>query len=296
MLKTWQGKSEMMLTPLISTLISKNKDDLFRGLNLRSTPQQLLMKLHHCYSFMNKRVMEIGSDLDLQLAQAMLRLGAVEVVAVNPNFKNHLFNNVIPGIKLLKSLGENTSYGDGYFDIIFGVALLEHVHNPRTLAGECRRLLHKSGICLLQGNPVWTSCQGHHTVYSRENLSLHYDKNSPFEAWEHLCLDTQNKASIALAEKGIPKNDIPKLIKILLEDGHISRLTPTEIVRHFMSLKDMAVKCKRIYTSEKENTWFQCALKNYSSDDLKTNGIIITMRHAKCKRIQKFFHSLWGKF
>lgn len=276
---------------------TKNKqDDLFHGLNVRSTPQRLLIELHQRYPFINKRVMEIGSDPDLQLAQAMLRLGAAEVVAVNPGFKDHLFDTVIPGIKPLKSLGENTSYGDGYFDIIFGVALLEHVNNPRALAGECRRLLDKNGICLLQGNPVWTSCQGHHTyIYNKPDYT-HYTyggKISPYEAWEHLCLDTQNDAAVALTEKGVHESEIPRFIYKLFDDKFISRMAPTEIIQQFMNMKDMVVQCERVYTSEKENSWYQYALKKYSNDDLRTTTIIITMQHATyCRRIKKFILQL----
>ena len=69
--------------------MKKNKEeDLFHGLNLRPLPKKLLLGFHRRYSFRNKRIMEIGSDLNLQLAQAMLRLGAVEVVAVNPHFED----------------------------------------------------------------------------------------------------------------------------------------------------------------------------------------------------------------
>ena len=171
------------------------EDDIFSGLNLRKKQIICLNAVHaHC-SFVGKRVMEIGSDLKLQTAQAMLRLGAKEVVAVNPDFRKQSLEMSIPGITPVVVPAEDFQCPDGYFDIIFGVALLEHVHNPKALAEKCSKLLEKKhGFCFLQGSPVWTSDQGHHIICHLGNQYIRPDTNPPLEDWQHLCLETHEKA------------------------------------------------------------------------------------------------------
>ncbi len=124
---------------------------IFDGLNLRETPAKILLQLHKEYDFTNKIILEIGSDLNLQTAKAILRLGAKHVFSANPLFTN--LHSPDSAITVLKAYGEDNSFLDRTFDIILGLALLEHVLFPQKLALECKRMLRVGGGCLFTGQP-----------------------------------------------------------------------------------------------------------------------------------------------
>lgn len=119
-------------------------------LSLRPYARVLLEELHSRTSLKGKTVLEIGAETSFQMAQAMLCLGAEHVWAVNPAFPDDA-RSPDPGISCLRTLGEQTSLPDSCADIIWGNALLEHVHDPAALARECRRLLSSRGGMLPSG-------------------------------------------------------------------------------------------------------------------------------------------------
>lgn len=124
----------------------------------------------------------------------MFCLGAEHVWAVNPAFPDDALSPD-PGIRCLRTLGEQTSLPDSCADIIWGNALLEHVHDPAALARECRRLLSSRGECFLQGNPLWTSAHGHHNICTAPSGASYRcsDKSVPLAPWEHLLLHDERQ-------------------------------------------------------------------------------------------------------
>lgn len=252
-----------------------------QGLNIREYQAHLLSVLNARHSFQGKRVLEIGSDIQLQTAQAMLRYGAEQVWALNPAFAGDL-HSPDPRILPTKTLGERSGLPDACADIIFGIALLEHVHDPVSLAQECRRLLKPGGLCFLQGNPLWASYRGHH-IYLQQTPSgrpyLFGEASNPFEPWEHLVLDTDEKAQTALHEKGIPEEDIPVVCNQLLRDPHISRLLAADIVAPFYELEGMVVDVQRTSSGLPANAHFASALAVYSEDDLRTDDLRIYLTY-----------------
>lgn len=252
-----------------------------QGLNIREYQAHLLNILNARYSFQGKRVLEIGSDIQLQTAKAMLRYGAEQVWALNPAFADHI-RSPDPRILPTKTLGERSGLPDACADIIFGIALLEHVHDPVSLAQECRRLLKPGGLCFLQGNPLWASYRGHHIYLQKTPSGHHYlfdGESNPLEPWEHLGLDTDEKAQVGMRKKGFPEEDIPVLCNHLLRDPHISRLLAADIVAPFYELEGMVVDVQRTSSGLPANAHFASALAVYSEDDLRTDDLRIYLTY-----------------
>lgn len=258
-------------------------EDVFQGLQLRNKQLICLKAVHSHCSFVGKRVLEIGSEAKLQAAQAMLRLGAKEVVAVNPGFRKETLEMGIPGITPVATPAENLDYPDGYFDIIFGVALLEHVHHPKSLAEKCSKLLDKEhGFCFLQGNPVWTSAQGHHIICHLGDQYIHPDNIPPLlENWQHLCMRTHEEAISVFQQRGFSHDDAVFLSNKLLNDPHISRITPTKIINSFVDLPGITTISRRNSCKKHATEWFNKALSMYSKTDLDTLEIKIMMWHTR---------------
>ena len=257
-------------------------EDAFQGLQLRPKHRTWLRNVHDHCSFAGKRVLEIGSDTQLQAAQAMLRLGAREVVAVNPGFRKQTLEMHVPGITPVACPAEDLPYPDGSFDIIFGVALLEHVHNPQALALKCSKLLDgKHGFCFLQGSPVWTSPQGHHIICRLGDQEIRPDRNPPLEDWQHLCLETHDTAISAFCQRGFSHEEAVFLARKLLDDQHISRKVPTEILEEFVNLEGMTVLHTRGLCPNEKTAWYAKAAEKYSKEDLDTFELLIMMWHTR---------------
>lgn len=241
--------------------------------NLEQYQYNLLSNFNKNYSFKKKTVLEIGSDYNANTAMSMLKLGAKEVFAVNPLFSDSL-KSKNPKLTLIKDLGENTNLPDEKFDIIWGIALLEHVNNPYSLALECKRLLKPGGICYLQGWPMWTAPDGHHVMidgYSFNNSS------NPFDDWEHLtCLDYDTCVK-RLKNKDISESDSVLIADYILKNEILSRHNPSYIIESFEKVFDK-IEINRTLTSKSQNHFFNIALSNYTKDDLNTQGLELYLR------------------
>lgn len=256
--------------------------DVFSGLQLRKKQLNLLGAVNRHHPFAGCRVLEIGSDSKLQAAQAMLRLGAKEVFAVNPGFRKETLEMSTPGITTVTSPAEELDCPDHYFDIIFGVALLEHVHHPRELARQCSRLLEKrKGFCLLQGSPVWTSHQGHHIICHLGDRYIRPDTNPPLDDWQHLCLTTHGQAAQAFGQHGFTGEESAFLAKKLLDDPHISRKTPSAILDCFRGLPGMTLVHARSRCNRERTPWYREACGRYDPVDLDTRELKIMLWHTR---------------
>lgn len=255
---------------------TQTAESIFAGLPLKDYQIAHLLWFDSRYGFAGKTVVEMGSDIPLGTARGMLRLGAARVYAVNPLFPEKM---AAPDerIVLARKPGESIDLPDGHADIVFGIALLEHVLNLDAFARECLRILKKDGICYLQGNPLWTCAVGHHT-WARQlpdtgNSYYFHDASSPWEDWEHLCVTDKEDAAARLRAKGVPERDIPALVHQLLEDTQISRKTPTAIEETFHRIFGPTCEVIRETCGQKTNKYFAEALKTCSREDLLCKDI-----------------------
>ena len=249
-------------------------------LQLRHLQADLLARLHKRYSFTGKKVCEIGSDLRLQVAQAMCRYGASEVWAVNPNFP--ISTPPLEGVTIIPEPVEKAVLPTEYFDIIFGMALLEHVACPTSLSHACKRALHPCGICYLQGSPTWTGPQGHH-IWIRgstpQSTFLFNNESSPFDDWEHLTISSGQQLLHSLKNKGICDIYFSALYQALFCDDSISRLPPSQITKRFSQVTDMEIKQFYHKTTVPLNIFYRKSKKIYFEKDLLCNDITIIMHH-----------------
>lgn len=255
---------------------SKLRKDLFFKKYRPSFYQLKLLKgFAKKYELKNKVVLEIGSDTDLNVAKMMIALGVKKVYCVNPVFKNEM-KSPDSRIVLLNTLGEQTNLSDSFFDIVFGIALIEHVYDLNGLISEINRMLKQDGIAFLQGCPMYCSALGHH-VHIKTNNELKYEfckkSKNPFLPWEHLCFQSDSDCFDALIKKGIPDQDANLIIEQLYSKNfnHITKRITSEILKEISKISDVILKYEtKKYLANGRNKFYYQALEKYSKFDLES--------------------------
>lgn len=223
-------------------------------------------------NFKNKIILEFGSDLKLSVAQKFIELGAKEIICVNPAFDENLVPNN-PKIKIIRDFGENTALKSRKFDFIFGIALLEHVANPKKLFQETKRMLKRNGFAYLQGNPLYTGSLGHHTWVETSEYSYRFsDNTNPFEDWEHLTLRTKEDFIENLKTKNIPNDHIEKIINYLFSQD-TSKILPSEIIRIAKSIFKFNLISILTIEDKTHNKHYEIAKKYYKEEDLDAHSL-----------------------
>ena len=231
-----------------------------------------LEDIQNRYNFEGKTVYEIGADKNLECALAVIKLGAKCVYAANPE--------IIPEksphekITIIKDLGENSKFEDGKFDIIYGLALLEHVLNPAELANEISRLLKPGANAYLAGWPMWTSQDGNH--FWRDTATASYRHGAGyFDKWYHLTYPAFGEFKEYMLDRNMHQDDIQIAYSDVFEHPHLSRLSATEIIDIFKSKPELEVSVFRYITDDEPNYNFEKAKEKYSEEDLMTRGITL---------------------
>lgn len=103
---------------------------------------------------------------------------------------------------------------EGYFEIAFSVAVLEHIRELAAHLDEVHRILTMGGRYIYWQAPYWSSSIGHHY--------RHWEASCPIPHYAHLHLSRAELASI------IPEVSRANAMYYIYERGDLSRLSLTE--------------------------------------------------------------------
>ena len=234
-----------------------------------------------------KRVLEIGSDFHLASARLFKANGADSVVATNiGNWKS---NEPIPeGIEFKVCDASDADFEEGSFDIIYGIAIIEHVPDFEKLCATLKKFLKPDGVIYFQGCPLWTGTLGHHVWYASQTdehapaVQYSFTDNNPIPNWAHLAMSPDELAEL-LVEDGIPPEDAEGIVKYVHNlDGTMvgscsNFRSASQVLDVMRSTFDVEVD--RIVSTIKPNKYFEIARKNYSEEDLRTLGLRVWMTH-----------------
>lgn len=113
-----------------------------------------------------RRILEIGSDIDARVAEALAGSTEAFVVGSNPdgNFPGRAATH--PRLALLRCDGRRLPFKNASFDAVVSVATLEHVNGLDEFFAEVARVLTPGGVFYTSFGPLWSSARGHH-VFAR---------------------------------------------------------------------------------------------------------------------------------
>ena len=245
-----------------------------------------------------KRVLEIGSDFHLASARLFMANGAQSVVATNiGNWKS---DEPLPmGVEFQVCDASDAQLPEQSFDIIYGIAIIEHVPDFEKLCASLKRFLKPEGIIYFQGCPLWAGTLGHHVWYAAEvteseaavaanggtiTKPRHYSftDDNPIPNWAHLAMSPDELATL-LVDDGIPQEDAQGIVKYVhnLDGtmvGSCSNFYSASEVLEVME-NSFDVEVERITSKIKPNEYFHIAREKYSEEDLRTLGLRVWMTH-----------------
>jgi glycosyltransferase involved in cell wall biosynthesis/SAM-dependent methyltransferase len=234
-----------------------------------------------------KTVLEVGSDYHLAVARLFASNGAKSVTGTN-----------IADWKSPEPLPPNVEFKVGdvckadlpakAFDIVFGIAILEHLEDLDAFTTAIDRLLRPGGVAYLQGAPLWTGSLGHHIWIYRdpsdgasETLFEFADpQKNPIPDWSHLTLGSAGMKAL-LASANVSDRDAGRSVEFIYNEtgdytGSCSNFKPaSEIIG---SLQQRFYTDVRRYHDDRRNPYFDAALARYSESDLRTIGIEVWLR------------------
>ena len=237
----------------------------------------------HIYSkldIQDKTVVEIGSDQYLAMARLFAVNGAKKVIACN-YFAWCVMDEAPENLESVVSDFADLDLEPHSIDIIFGIALLEHVPHFSEFIAKIKLLLKPGGYFYLQGEPVWTAPLGHHLYLLEEgahNPVYSFSGENPVPDWSHLALKPEEMEKILAETVGDPDMCRQIVANIYNNEDNIgsNKIAPSEILAMFR--KDFYVDASYSISADLENIYYQQARENFSEADLRCSGITMTGR------------------
>jgi glycosyltransferase involved in cell wall biosynthesis/SAM-dependent methyltransferase len=249
-----------------------------------------------------KRILEIGSDFHLVSARLFRANGAREVIATN--IGDWRSEEPLPdGVEFKVCDVADLGSAAEAFDIVYGIAVLEHIPDLERVCVAITNLLQPEGVAYLQGWPLWLGPVGHH-VYYRADASTEAENGlgaadpsvgepilyrfddplkNPIPDWAHLSLAPDDLTAV-LTENGVPAAHASGIARSIYNlDGDLTGccsnfLSSGEILdvigRHF------SIAAERILSDADENEHYLKARMRYPEEELRTQGLKIWLRNG----------------
>jgi ubiquinone/menaquinone biosynthesis C-methylase UbiE len=136
-------------------------------------------------SFIGKKVLEIGGSPPYNVAREFLNRGARNMITID--YRTDIPNRQIAeNLQYLNMDARDLKFPRQEFDLVFGVAVLEHLHNLDKVLAEISRVLVKGGYAYLHGAPLWSCRLDHHVWVRFDDVKYEFHANNPIPDWHHL--------------------------------------------------------------------------------------------------------------
>lgn len=199
-------------------------------------------------TFEGKNVLEVGGAQTGDSAIPFLEDGASSAVVtgldhITQEATSDQFNLRVQRADALELV---EVFGSGRFDVVYGLSIVEHIPRPELFLEQVHAVLKPGGLAYLQGDPIWSSPQGHHLWVAtwggdyRDKATANYLFNgfpgqastNPLPDWGHLLM-SPDEMKRYLEERAIPAVDIDCIIDWVFRSSQVNRIGMSEIARAY---------------------------------------------------------------
>jgi SAM-dependent methyltransferase len=148
-----------------------------------------------------KKILEIGSDYHLAVARLFSANSADHVVATSiGNWRSG--EPLPPNVEFwVGDVGDIDSQGKS-FDIVYGMAILEHIPDLDKVTAKIDSLLRPEGVAYLVGCPLWPGSKGHHVIVRKEKEDFETAQEADIEDIQFLNLYELNPGEVKTQSEG----------------------------------------------------------------------------------------------
>jgi len=175
-------------------------------------------------SFKGATVLEIGADKEGISARMLADAGAARVISANTLEGWPARNEGTVEWRRLDARCIDRDFEPESLDIIFGVAILEHIHGLDRFFAGARHALRGDGVLFAHGGPIWTSGKGHHVGLLIDGHSYRFGNPAlnPVRDWTHLALSKQEMVE-DLAARFVPRAHAAAIAEQIYESDTCNR-------------------------------------------------------------------------
>jgi SAM-dependent methyltransferase len=231
-----------------------------------------------------KSLLEIGGDLNFTLARYFIQQGVSHVTSTNidEDFPQGKVNEDIDAMQL-NVYDLSKTFASNTFDLVVGIAILEHVSNLELMLDQIYQVLKPGGFALLNGSPIWTSARGHHIwVKGKYKLYKFNDKTNPIPNWYHILLDEDSMLSYLHHGSKVAYEDAKQIVEHIYSSPKLSRLSYAEFFNLFNNSKFKIVKVIQGYGNKPTKDILDKLLKNdfpmFEKQNFEVGGLDFLVR------------------
>lgn len=206
-----------------------------------------LMYLRDHIPIRGSRVLEIGGDLDALFARGIRLLGASSVVSTNiaDGFESA---PAFPGIEHIHMDARQLDFPNDSFDLVIGVAILEHLHDIPLALSQVAQVLRPGGYAYLHGGPLWQGPKGHHIwLDAPSGKKYRFTGDNPIHDWEHVYSSREGILD-RLKSTSMSEPDARAVVTQIFEDDFVNRTTTADLKAYFQA-SELRVKDLRTESS-----------------------------------------------
>jgi ubiquinone/menaquinone biosynthesis C-methylase UbiE len=187
--------------------------------------------LNHYCDYTGMKILEIGGNPSCSVAKEFLNRGAQKVITIN-NKDNLPYGKFSDRCEFVKADARKMEFEAESFDIVFGVAVLEHILELDEVLEEINRVLNKNGFAFLHGGPLWSCARGHHLWIHVDGTAYKFNDNNPIPPWHHLIYNKSEMREF-LESKNISSAHTEKILNWVYNVPNINRYYYEDYIRFF---------------------------------------------------------------
>ncbi len=199
------------------------------GFELQKYQKQSIDYFNARYPFTGKKVLEIGGSPPYSVARELRTRGARKICVIN-NRTDIASKPIDTDIDYSNMDARDLKFPGEEFDIVFGIAVLEHLHDLDKVLAEICRVLTRGGRAYLHGGPLWSCRLGHHVWVQADGVKYEFNANNPIPDWYHLIYN-KDEMRRYLETEGIPQVHAQKIADWIYDNPMLNRYPVETIVR-----------------------------------------------------------------